>query len=303
MKLTHFTSVEQLHPTAVMALIERALVYKSGDYKPIEVPFYIANLFFEASTRTHTSFEMAQVKLGLKVIQFNPSLSSVNKGETLYDTLLTLKAIGMDAVVIRSAENEYYKPLIDQKNLPMIINGGDGSGQHPSQSMLDLMTIYAEYKTLTGLKIAIVGDICHSRVARSDSMLLTQLGNEVYFCGPYEWYDDSFDAYGRYVDLDEVISTVDVCMLLRVQHERHGDAGGFQKQNYHERYGLTLARHRAMKAGAIIMHPAPINRGVELADELVEAENSRIVEQMRNGVYIRMAILEAIVRGKYEDLD
>lgn len=179
-----------------------------------------------------------------------------------------------------------------------IINGGDGSGQHPTQCLLDLMTIYEEFGGFEGLKVAIVGDITHSRVAKSNMQLLNRLGAEIYFSGPEEWYDHQFDVYGQYVPLDEIVEKVDVMMLLRVQHERHDGKESFSKEGYHLEYGLTNERATRLQKHAIIMHPAPVNRDVELADELVESLQSRIVAQMSNGVFMRMAILEAILHGK-----
>ena len=160
------------------------------------------------------------------------------------------------------------------------------------------MTIYQEFGRFAGLKVAIAGDITHSRVAKSNMQMLKRLGAEVYFSGPKEWYDESFDVYGTYRPLDELVPEVDVMMLLRVQHERHDGQESFSKEEYHQKYGLTIERGKQLKEKAIIMHPAPVNRDVEIADSLVESLQSRIVPQMTNGVYIRMAILEAVLNGK-----
>lgn len=242
---------------------------------------------------------MAERKLGIEVIQFDPSTSSVNKGETLYDTALTLCALGVDLLVIRHPQDEYYRPLVNSPSITAsILNGGDGRGQHPTQCLLDLMTIHEEYGHFEGLKIAIAGDIRNSRVAHSNAILLHRLGAKLYFCAPEVWSDPAFKAYGTLCDLDSILSELDVLMLLRVQHERHDSAEGFTKEAYHQQYGLTLERSGKLKPTAILMHPAPVNRDVELADALVEAPNSRIVEQMRNGVYVRMAVLEAVLAAK-----
>ena len=225
------------------------------------------------------------------MIEFEASRSSVQKGETLYDTVLTMSAIGVDVAVIRHGKENYYDELIQSKTIQCsIINGGDGSGQHPTQCLLDLMTIYEEFGGFEGLKVAIVGDITHSRVAKSNMQLLNRLGAEIYFSGPEEWYDHQFDVYGQYVPLDEIVEKVDVMMLLRVQHERHDGKESFSKEGYHLEYGLTNERATRLQKHAIIMHPAPVNRDVELADELVESLQSRIVAQMSNGVFMRMAI-------------
>ena len=298
--LKHLLTAEALTDREVMGLIRRAGEFKQGaKWHPEERQYFATNLFFENSTRTHKSFEVAEKKLGLEVIEFEASRSSVQKGETLYDTVLTMSAIGVDVAFIRHGKENYYDELIQSKTIQCsIINGGDGSGQHPTQCLLDLMTIYEEFGGFEGLKVAIVGDITHSRVAKSNMQLLNRLGAEIYFSGPEEWYDHQFDVYGQYVPLDEIVEKVDVMMLLRVQHERHDGKESFSKEGYHLEYGLTNERATRLQKHAIIMHPAPVNRDVELADELVESLQSRIVAQMSNGVFMRMAILEAILHGK-----
>lgn len=305
-RLPHFVSVENLTVDQTLALIKRAEEFKAGTPAPkLREPVYVTSMFFENSTRTHTSFAMAEKKLGLTEIPFDASHSSIKKGETLYDTCLTMDALGVDLTVIRASENEYYQALINpqaDEHLSIgVINGGDGSGQHPSQCMLDIMTIHEHFGHFTGLKVAIVGDITNSRVAKSNMEILNKLGAEVFFSGPEYWYDHAFDQYGTYLPVDELIGQVDVLMLLRVQHERHaGDANeaSFDAAQYHQQFGINQARYQAMKKSAIIMHPGPINRGVELASELVEAPQSAFVEQMTNGVFMRMAMLEAVLRGR-----
>lgn len=300
--LKHLLSVEALSDQEVMGLVRRGQEFKRGaKWTPEKDQYFATNLFFENSTRTHKSFEVAEKKLGLEVIEFDAGHSSVQKGETLYDTVLTMSALGVDMAVIRHGDENYYDQLIQSKTIHCaIVNGGDGSGQHPSQCLLDLMTIHEEFGHFDGLKVAIVGDITHSRVAKSNMQMLKRLGAEVFFSGPQEWYDPSFDVYGQYVPLDDLVSQVDVMMMLRVQHERHQakDEENFTKERYHQQYGLTVERAKKMKKTAIIMHPAPVNRDVELADSLVEGLQSRIVTQMTNGVYVRMAILEAILAGR-----
>ena len=294
--LKHLLSVEDLELHEVEGLLKRAEAFKQGEKLTLKRDIYAANLFFENSTRTHRSFEMAEKKLGMGVIQFEPSTSSVNKGETLYDTCLTMAAIGVEVMVIRHPQDEYYKDLL---NLPVsLINGGDGRGQHPTQCLLDLMTIKEEFGHFKGLNIAILGDLRNSRVARSNATLLKRLGANLYFGGPEEWHDERFNAYGIRVTIDEAVKIADIVMLLRVQHERHDGQTSFSKEEYHERFGLSVQRWNTMKAGAILMHPAPVNRDVELADALVEAPNARIVRQMENGVFLRMAVLEAILKGR-----
>lgn len=298
--LKHFVTVEELTNDTVLQLIERAIAFKNGETFCFLEEKFVSNLFFESSTRTHRSFEMAEKRLGLKVIDFDPSTSSLNKGETLYDTVLTLSALGVDAVVIRSSQEAYYRELIDAPNVHCaILNGGDGAGQHPSQCMLDVMTIYEQFGRFDGLKVGIVGDLAHSRVANSNMQLLQRLGAQVFFSGPEHFYRNSYDQYGQFVPLDELVDVVDVLMLLRVQTERLSEEERLydHSQSYLEQYGLTKEREQRMKESAIIMHPAPVNRGVEIDTELVECPRSKIVEQMTNGVYMRMAILEAVLRG------
>ncbi|MCT7881228.1 MAG: aspartate carbamoyltransferase catalytic subunit, partial [Lactobacillus crispatus] len=264
--LPHFVSVENLDSNEVEALIRRAEYFKKGGATPrLTKPVYVTNMFFEDSSRTHTSFEMAERKLGLTVIPFDPAHSSVNKGETLYDTSLIMNALGVNLEVIRHSQNEYYNDLINLKEHQHlnigVINAGDGSGQHPSQCMLDMMTIHEHFGHFKGLKVAIVGDITNSRVAKSDMELLTRLGAEVYFSGPSYWYDKEFDQYGKYEEIDQLVSNMDVMMLLRVQHERHaGDPNEktFNAKAYHEKYGINQQRYSALKPDTIIMHPGPI---------------------------------------------
>lgn len=298
--LKHLVTMETLSNEEVLGLIKRGIQFKKGE---VEIDhsrtYYVSNLFFENSTRTHKSFEMAELRLGMGMIDFDARTSSVNKGETLYDTILTMSALGVDICVIRHSEVDYYKQLIDSPTIQTsIVNGGDGSGQHPSQSLLDLMTIYEEFGGFEGLKVVIAGDITHSRVAKSNMQILKRLGAEIFFAGPKEWYSEEFDIYGQHVPIDEIVEEVDVMMLLRVQHERHDGQGSFSKEEYNRQFGLTLDRYNRLKERAVVMHPAPVNRDVEIDDSLVEAPKARIVQQMTNGVFVRMAILEAVLNGK-----
>ena len=257
---------------------------------------YVSNLFFEDSTRTKTSFDIAERKLGLQVVPFDVTSSSVNKGESLYDTVKTLQSLGVNLLVIRHKEDQFYKEL-KEIDLP-IINGGDGTGNHPSQTLLDLMTIHQEFGKFKGLKIGIVGDVKHSRVANSNAVALRKMGAKVYFSGPEKWFDEGAIINGTYLSIDDLVKEVDVLMLLRIQHERHDEKMKISLNNYHKKFGLTLDREKTMKQNAIIMHPAPINRGVEIHDDLVESPRSRIFQQMRNGVFARMAILKDALESK-----
>ncbi|AZI32477.1 aspartate carbamoyltransferase catalytic subunit [Kaistella carnis] len=279
-------------------LLQDADEFSKGKTLKAKGEIYVSNLFFEDSTRTKTSFDVAERKLGLNVVPFDISASSVNKGESLYDTVKTLKSIGLDLCVIRHKKEKFYDEF---KGIDIaIINGGDGTGNHPSQNILDLMTIQQEFGKFKGLKVGIVGDVKHSRVANSNAEVLRKLGAKVYFSGPEQWFDEGTIINGTYLSIDDLVKEVDVVMLLRIQHERHDSDEKLKlsSDKYHRQFGLTTEREKAMKKDAIIMHPAPINRGVEIADELVECKRSRIFKQMENGVFARMAILKTALEAK-----
>ncbi|WP_042348998.1 aspartate carbamoyltransferase catalytic subunit [Bacillus massiliigorillae] len=288
--MNHLLTTCELSTTEIYNILKDATSFAKGEVWRPKTQTFAANLFFENSTRTKSSFEVAERKLGLEVIPFEVSTSSVQKGETLYDTVKTLESIGVNAVVIRHSEDQYFDQLVGKVNIP-IINGGDGCGHHPTQCLLDLLTIYQEFGRFQGLKVAIVGDIRHSRVARSNADTLTRLGAEVVFSGPKEWFDESITV-GEYEDIDQAVRTADVVMLLRIQHERHDQEMTSSKEAYLQAYGLTKAREQQMKSTSIIMHPAPVNRNVEIDEDLIECERSRIFKQMENGVYVRMAVLK-----------
>lgn len=288
--MRNLVKMSDLSKEEVYDLIQRALELKSGA-SPIHRPDLIAaNLFFENSTRTKHSFEVAQMKLGLQVLNFEASTSSLNKGETLYDTCKTLEAIGCNMLVIRHSQEAYYQEL-EGLTIP-IVSGGDGSGEHPSQCLLDLMTLYEHFGRIEGLEVVIAGDIKNSRVARSNYHMLNRIGAKVQFVGPQVFADPTL---GQMVDFDQVIGQVDACMLLRVQFERHQEAVALSQADYHAHYGLTPARYQELKPQAIVMHPAPVNRDMEIASELVEAPQSRIFTQMTNGRFMRQAILEKLI--------
>lgn len=291
-------TITELSTERINRIVQEALSFAEGKTARIEGEVFCSNLFFENSTRTKTSFDIAERKLGLQVVPFDASNSSVNKGESLYDTVKTIESLGVNLVVIRDKKDRYFEEL---KNIKIpVINGGDGTGNHPSQCMLDLMTIYQEFGKFEGLKVGIVGDVKHSRVANSNAEALRRLGAKVYFSGPEQWFDEGALINGTYLSVDELIHEVDVLMLLRIQHERHDSKMSFSASEYHRKYGLTKEREKAMKKEAIIMHPAPINRGVEIDSDLVECERSRIFRQMQNGVFARMAILkEALEKEGY----
>ncbi|CAM3086052.1 aspartate carbamoyltransferase catalytic subunit [Filibacter tadaridae] len=291
--MKHLVSIKQLKEEEILALLERADMFKRYGVKELPGKYTVSNLFFEPSTRTKMSFEMAERNLGLNVLPFESAFSSSIKGETLYDTVKTLESIGVDALIIRHPEDGYYEQLVGRTTVS-IVNGGDGAGQHPTQSLLDLFTIKEEFGTFKDVNVLIVGDIAHSRVARSNADALKKLGANVTFLCPANWAGEfeSLNEWGNEIESSDVV------MLLRVQHERHTTGAGFTKESYHEQFGLTEERAKRMKKGAIIMHPGPFNRGVEIADCLIESSCSRIFKQMENGVYIRMAVLEAVLKGR-----
>lgn len=297
--MKHITQMSSLSEKDIFSILKRAQeIIETQEIGPLKEKKYIVNAFFEPSTRTKMSFEMAERKLGLEVLPFQPEASSEKKGESLYDTVKTLEAIGVDAVVIRHSEDQYYQKLIPNLSIP-VINAGDGKGEHPTQCLLDLLTIFQEFRTFHRKRVVISGDIKHSRVARSNAWTLHRLGADVMFAGPDTFQDPALPF--PVVQLDQVMETVDVCMMLRVQHERHSESFG-NTGSYLNNFGLTEERMKRLPTSSIIMHPAPMNRGVEIADQVVESSRSRIFKQMRNGVAIRMAVLEHAMELREEKL-
>ena len=286
LKLDDFTNEE------IMDFLYMAKEFKLGNRKVnYNGEKIIANLFFEPSTRTHYSFDMAALKLGCKTIDFSAETSSLKKGETLYDTVKVFEVIGANALIIRHNEPEYYKQL-EKINIP-IINGGDGSKDHPSQALLDLFTIQEEFGEFKGLTAVIVGDIAHSRVAHSNIRIMERLGMNVYTSGPKEYSEQNL----HFVELDEIIPKADILMFLRIQNERHEENNlKISTEEYNKKYGLNIERVNMMKEKSIIMHPAPFNRNIEITDEVIDCPKSRICNQMENGVYVRMAILNNFLK-------
>ncbi len=279
-------SMRDLSKDDMIHILNDSLMF-SNSYSDWQLPnkALIANLFFEASTRTHYSFESAELQLGCKVADVQTSASSVTKGETLYDTCKTLESAGYNALVIRSSQEFYWKEL-EGLNIP-VLNAGDGANEHPTQCLLDLLTIYKEFGKLEGLKVVICGDVAHSRVAQSDKYAFELFGMDVKFAGPKVFEREGYP----FVDFDEAIKDADVVMMLRIQKER-GAASQMSDEEYLERYGMNKKRYAMLKDSAIIMHPAPVNRGVEIDSDLVEAEKSRIFQQMHNGMLVRKAVIK-----------
>jgi aspartate carbamoyltransferase catalytic subunit len=254
---------------------------------------FVANMFFENSTRTRFSFEVAEKRLGAEVLNFSAAASSVEKGESIYDTVRTLESMGIDAGVIRLKPTGVLQELADKIKVPLI-NAGDGNNEHPTQGLLDLYTMRKHFGTIKGLSVAIIGDILHSRVARSNLWGLQAMGAQVRFCAPPSMQAPELAQYAPYITMEEALHA-DVVMMLRVQLERHERGMLDSAEEYRAEYGLTVDRAARMAPHAIIMHPAPVNRGVEIDDELVEHEKSKIFTQMSHGVPIRMAVLERAI--------
>ncbi|KFZ27526.1 MAG: Aspartate carbamoyltransferase [Candidatus Izimaplasma bacterium HR2] len=279
-------ALKDLSVVDINGILEEAIEFKNGKkYDKLEGKS-VVNMFFENSTRTLYSFLKAESNMMMDETNFNPDTSSLKKGESLYDTVKTFESLGYDCFVIRHSQNNYYRQLTNI-NVP-ILNGGDGTGNHPTQSLLDLMTIKENFGDFEGLKITIVGDIRHSRVAHTNIAVMKRLGMKVYVSGPKEFDDGS----GEYIEFEKAIKEMNIIMLLRVQYERHGYCMTLEKDEYLKKYGLIMERVNKMKDDAIIMHPAPFNRKVEIDDPVVECKKSRIFEQMANGVFVRMAVLK-----------
>ena len=258
----------------------------------------IVNLFFEASTRTRTSFEIAAKRLGADAISITATGSSVSKGESLVDTLNTLGAMHPDAIVMRHAASGAPHFLARYLVETPIINAGDGTHEHPTQALLDARTILDRRPTLEGLRVAIIGDIAHSRVARSNMYLLSKFGAQIVLCGPASLLPPELAQLAPGISLthkmEDAIRDADVIMMLRVQLERQHEAA-FSANEYFQFYGLRLEHMSLAKPDAIVMHPGPINRGREISSEVADSQRSVILNQVENGIAVRMAVLESIL--------
>jgi len=294
--------IEELNRGSIEAILSRA-----KDFQPLQSQSLkkldtlrgkmIVNLFYEASTRTRTSFEIAAKRLGADAVSITASGSSVTKGESLVDTLNTLAAMRPDAIVMRHAASG--APHFLSRHLPTpIINAGDGMHEHPTQALLDARTILDRRSTLEGLRVAIIGDIAHSRVARSNVHLLSKFGSEIVLCGPASLLPRELEQLAAGVrlttDIREAIRDADVIMMLRVQLERQHEAA-FSALEYFQFYGLRLEHLDLAKPDAIVMHPGPINRGRELSSEVADFQRSVILNQVENGIAVRMAVLERVI--------
>ncbi len=312
--MKHLLSTQDLTKVDAVTIMDTAAKLSLISDRPIKkLPTLrgrtIVNLFYEDSTRTRISFEAAAKRLSADVLNFSAKGSSVSKGESLKDTALTLKAMGADAIVIRHSASGAAHRLASARWIDAnVINAGDGMHEHPTQALLDAFTIREALGgtsgDLTGLKVVIVGDILHSRVARSNIWLLNTLGAKVTLVAPPTLLPNEMSSWPAEInyDLDEALVNADVVMMLRVQQERMQAAFFPTVREYSKRYGLDLARANLMKSTGIVMHPGPMNRGIEISSQVADGERSLIVDQVRNGVYVRMAVLYLLLGGVTEEL-
>ena len=293
----HFLSLKNTPKEDLMLLIETGFSFREVLDRPIKkVPTLsgknILNLFFENSTRTRMSFELAEKRLSAEVSNFSASSSSLNKGETFRDTVQNIQVMKVDCIVMRHpspGSSLQITKFVDS----IIINAGDGCHEHPTQAMLDVMSLYERFKTFNNLKVAIIGDILHSRVALSNIYALTTLGVEVTLCGPPHLIPVGIEELGVHINynVDEVLDWADAVNILRIQRERMGIGLIPSIREYRELFGVTKERVENLKKELVIMHPGPINRGVELDGDVADSENSIILDQVLNGVAMRMSIL------------
>jgi len=295
--------IEGLVPEEVALILDTAESMRSIGQRPIKkVPALrgrmVVNLFFEASTRTRFSFETAEKWLSADSLNFSAKGSSVEKGESLLDTARNLQAMSPDLIVIRHGSPGV--PHFLARHLKAgVVNAGDGAHEHPTQALLDALTIRDRFGRLEGLRVVIAGDIAHSRVVRSNIWLLTKMGARVAVCGPPTLLPPRIEEMGveATTDLDAALGGADVVMMLRIQLERQGSSLYPSSREYFRRYGLTAARLAKAKPEAIVMHPGPMNRGVEIASEVADSPRSVILEQVANGVAVRMAVLYLLLGG------
>ncbi len=293
--IKHFLSLSSFSKSDILSLIDRAQFFSFHQNQPDQINHLLknkifANMFYEPSTRTRCSFEIAAKRLGADVVNFVPENSSVKKGETVYDTLKAMESLGVDGIIFRHSDDRVFDELHQKFKLPLI-NAGAGKHEHPSQGILDLLTLKQEFGNLEGLKIAICGDVKHSRVAGSLMVAAEKFGMEIYLSGPTALLPEMNKSFIKIVNFDDILPEVDAVMLLRIQLERH-ESLELNPETYHKQFGLNQDRLNKMKKNAIILHPGPFNRGIEISDELVEHPQSRIFKQMSNGVFARMALLE-----------
>jgi aspartate carbamoyltransferase catalytic subunit len=295
--------LEDLTPREIKLILDTALSFKEVLERPIKkVPTLrgktVVHLFFEPSTRTQASFDLAAKRLSADTFNLSPGKSSVKKGETLLDTLKNLEAMKIDAVIVRhkSAGAPHF---LARNTDAAVINAGDGSHEHPTQALLDMLTLREIFGDLKGLKVLIVGDILHSRVARSNIFGLTKMGAEVTLSGPPTLVPQELSSFGAKInyDLDEALRETDVVMALRVQRERLEESFFPSVREYRKFFGINKKRLLATNPKVVLMHPGPVNWGVELDLDVYDAVKTVILDQVTNGVAVRMAVLYLLVRG------
>jgi aspartate carbamoyltransferase catalytic subunit len=295
--------IAELSPEEIALILDTAVAMKEVGSRPIKkVPALrgktVVNLFFEPSTRTRTSFEIAEKRLSADTLSVAIGTSSVVKGETLVDTALNLEAMSPDMIVLRHSSSGACH-LLSRVCRSAIVNAGDGTNEHPTQALLDALTIRERKGRLQGLKVAIIGDLLHSRVLRSNIHLLTKMGADVWICGPPTLVPAEIRQFGVHVTsyVDEAVADADVVMLLRIQLERMEGAYFPSLREYFQVFGMTEARLRLARPDVMIMHPGPMNRGVEIASEVADGPYSVILDQVANGVAVRMAVLYLLAGG------
>ncbi len=304
----HLLSMDQLSAEDITTILDTAGSLRQVTSRPIKkLPTLrgrtVCNLFYEASTRTRISFELAAKRLSADVINFSAdSKSSVAKGESFKDTAWTLEAMGVDAIIVRHGSSGAPHQLSKWVRAS-VINAGDGSHEHPTQALLDLFSIRERFKDFEGLKVAIVGDIVSSRVARSNIKGLVTMGADVTLVGPPTLVPREATAWGVAVttDLDDVLPEIDICYLLRVQKERQSEQLFPSMREYAARWGLDAARLAKMPPESVVMHPGPMNRGVEISAEVSESPRSLILDQVANGLAVRMSLLYLMLGGRDAD--
>ena len=301
----HLLGIEPLSVDEINLVLDTAVQMREIMERPIKkVPTLrgrtVVNLFMEASTRTRASFEMAERILSADSLSIQAAGSSVSKGESLLDTVRNLEAMTPDVIVIRhsSAGAPHFLARLGKSR---IVNAGDGAHEHPTQALLDAFTLRQAKGELRGLKVAIVGDVLHSRVARSNLHLLTKMGAEVTLCAPPTLLPQEFSPLATLTwRLDEALEGADVVMMLRLQQERMATAFISTAREYHAQYGLTLDRLKRAKNDVVVLHPGPLNRGVEISSEVADSKSSLILDQVTNGVAVRMAVLYLLLGGGRE---
>jgi aspartate carbamoyltransferase catalytic subunit len=296
-------TIETLSKEEIIYLLETSRTFEEVLKRDVKkVPTLrgksILTLFYEPSTRTRTSFEIAAKILSADTINISTSSSSVSKGETLFDTVKNLESMSVDVIIIRhsfSGASEF----ISKRVKASVINAGDGRHEHPTQALLDLLTIWEYKKTLTGLKVAIIGDILHSRVARSNLIALKKLGNEVRFVGPATFIPETFKELGAdiYFNLEEGLYDADVVMALRIQKERMGKGFYPSEREYAKYFSINKNTINYAKSDAIIMHPGPVNRGLEITTDVLNDKRCVVLDQVTKGVAVRMAVLYLVLTG------